>query len=147
MENSIQGRIFNEKRTRILGIICFFKIYLHPYRMHLDFEGLTHALQNSPPDCFVPSLRSGRPFESHPGIKNSRYPDGYLEFLVRLFLWDSIKWSALSTVFSIQEIHIPSTSVPDASGRLWILPRPKKHATGMFFAPPSVGPSFRIPTL
>ena len=37
---------------------------LHPYRMHPEYEGLSHGLQNSPPDCFVPSLRSGRPFES-----------------------------------------------------------------------------------
>ena len=33
-------------------------------RLHSQNDGLSHGLQNSPPDCFVPSLRSGRPFES-----------------------------------------------------------------------------------
>ena len=33
----------------------------------------------------------------------------------------------------------PSTSLRDASEHPWILPRPKKHATGMFFTPPVVG--------
>ncbi len=49
-----------------------FKINLHPYWMHLDFEGLSHALKNSPPDCFVPSLRSGRAFESHLSRKTKK---------------------------------------------------------------------------
>lgn len=38
-------------------------------------------------------------------------------------------------------VHIHS----DASGCAWILPRTKKHATGMFFTPPSVGPSSSNP--
>ena len=47
-----------------------FKFNPHPYRMRLEFEGLSHALPNSPPDCLVPSLCSGRAFESHLCTKN-----------------------------------------------------------------------------
>ena len=37
------------------------------------------------------------------------------------------------------------TPVPSASIRLWILPRPKKHATGMFFAPATQRPASSNP--
>ena len=40
-----------------------------------------------------------------------------------------------------------STSLQDASDYPWILPRPKKHATGMFFAPPQVGPASSNPII
>lgn len=39
----------------------------------------------------------------------------------------------------------PSTSLRDAAGCTWILPRPKKHATGMFFTPASQGPASSNP--
>ena len=39
----------------------------------------------------------------------------------------------------------PSTSLQDASGYLWILPRPKKVSTGHFFTPPAVGPASSNP--
>ena len=35
---------------------------------------------------------------------------------------------------------------PDASGCTWILPRPEKHATGMFFTPATQGPASSNPT-
>ena len=38
------------------------------------------------------------------------------------------------------------TTVPVAISDLWILPRTKKHATGIFFTPPSVGPSSSNPS-
>ena len=46
----------------------------HPYRMRPEIKGLSHGLKNSPPDCFSPRLRRGRPFESHPAYKKNRYP-------------------------------------------------------------------------
>ena len=55
----------------------------HPYGMRLGFEGLSPALKNMPPACFSPRLRRGRAFESARSIKKSRYPNGYLDFLVR----------------------------------------------------------------
>ena len=43
-------------------------------------RGLSHGLKNMPPACFLPSLRSGRPFESHLSRKKGA-PKG--SFLVR----------------------------------------------------------------
>jgi hypothetical protein len=34
-----------------------------------DSHGLSHALENLPPACFLPSLRSGRAFKSYTTIK------------------------------------------------------------------------------
>jgi hypothetical protein len=36
-----------------------------PYGMLSAFPGFFLALKKCPPDTFLPSLRSGRPFESH----------------------------------------------------------------------------------
>ena len=47
--------------------------------------------------------------------------------------------------WQFQQDWLPFTSVPDAPGNQWILPRTKKHATGIFFTPPSVGPSSSNP--
>ena len=45
--------------------------------MHLENEGLSHGLKNSPLDCFSPRLRRGRPFESYlPIYQKSRHPFG-----------------------------------------------------------------------
>ena len=51
-----------------------------PYGMRLESEGLSHGLKNMPPACFLPALRSGRPFESHLSRKKGA-PKG--SFLVR----------------------------------------------------------------
>ena len=49
----------------------------HPSGMRLSAEGLSHGLKNSPPDCFSPRLRRGRPFESTlPIYQKSRHQDG-----------------------------------------------------------------------
>ena len=43
--------------------------------------GLSHALQNNSPDCFAPSLRSGRTFESHSFMTQKRHgPAGHAFF-------------------------------------------------------------------
>jgi len=41
----------------------------------------------------------------------------------------------------------PSTSLQDASGYLWILPRPKKVSPGHFFTPPAVGSASSNPII
>ena len=51
-----------------------FRFHPHPYGMRLESGGLSHALQNSPQDCFVPALWSGLPFESHLKHKKSATP-------------------------------------------------------------------------
>lgn len=43
----------------------------HPYGMRPETNGFSHGLSNSPPDCLIPSLRSGRPFESRHSSKKS----------------------------------------------------------------------------
>ena len=40
------------------------KFHPHPSGMRLKFEGLSHELRKCPPDTFLPSLWSGRSFES-----------------------------------------------------------------------------------
>ena len=68
-------------------LIFLLEFYSHPFGKRLKSEGLSHALQNSPPDCFVPSLRSGRPFESYPSIKKEAARKGSLFFWCER--WDS----------------------------------------------------------
>ena len=53
-------------------------------------------------------------------------------------------WILLSNYSATNNILMP-TPVPDAFMRIWILPRPKKHATGMFFTLPPVGPASSNP--
>ena len=36
----------------------------HSFGMQPDAHGFSHGLKKCPPDTFLPSLRSGRPFES-----------------------------------------------------------------------------------
>ena len=36
----------------------------HPYWVRSDVHGLSHALENMPPTCFLPSLCSGQAFKS-----------------------------------------------------------------------------------
>ena len=63
----------------------------HPCRMRLKFKGLSHALQNSPPDCFVPSLCSGRAFESHLYTKIPVTPYGVTGILAYTTLLDTMQ--------------------------------------------------------
>ena len=84
--------------------------HLHPYGMHLENEGFSHGLKNSPPDCFSTWLCRGRPFESTlPIYQKSRHPNG-----------------------GRSGSPFPSTSLRDASGNGGTLPRAKKVSTGHF---------------
>ena len=53
-------------RSVIIGFLFSNKIapYPYPQGVRLWSNGFSHDLRNSPPDCFLPSLRSGRSFES-----------------------------------------------------------------------------------
>ena len=44
-----------------------------PIRVRSDAHGLSHALENMPPACFLPSLRSGRAFKSYTPIKKVQH--------------------------------------------------------------------------
>ena len=54
-----------------------------PYRLPSSVHGFSHGLTNSPPDCLLPSLRSGRPFESRPTYAKNPIPRWVSDFLVR----------------------------------------------------------------
>ena len=61
--------------------------YVHPstsLRMHPDVHGFSHDLRNSPPDCFLPSLWSGRSFESRSSLKILIPRMGYEDFWRRV---------------------------------------------------------------
>ena len=57
----------------VLGYIFGFIVdYVYPYAsygMQPDIHGFSHGLKKCPPDTFLPSLRSGRPFESRSAPK------------------------------------------------------------------------------
>ena len=54
----------------------------HPSGMLSAAPGFSHGLSNIPPDCYLPSLRSGRPFESHyPLIPENKKPRQKPRFL------------------------------------------------------------------
>ena len=74
-------------RTNDFSASDIFKFNPHPYRMRLEFEGLSHALPNSQPDCLVPSLCSGRSFESHLEHEKIQMPEGFFgaSVLIGLF--------------------------------------------------------------
>ena len=81
-----------------------FRFHPHPYGMRLKSGGLSHALQNSPPDCFVPSLCSGRAFEFHLEHKNSGHPvRGNRNFGASVLIGLFIK-CAHSNTYSISDI-------------------------------------------
>ncbi len=46
--------------------------------------GISHGLTNSPPDCLLPSLCSGRPFDFHILLPKKRHPVGCLFFWSRV---------------------------------------------------------------
>ena len=53
-------------------------ISAHIRRMRSEIHGLSHGLKKCPPDTFLPSLRSGRPFKSRlRKQKENGYPFGY----------------------------------------------------------------------
>ena len=52
----------------------------HPYGMRSVRNGFSHDLSNSPPDCFLPSLCSGRSFESRYNEKSGDHKCGHRIF-------------------------------------------------------------------
>ena len=60
---------------------CYMNRSQQPYRLPSSVHGFSHGLTNSPPDCLLPSLRSGRPFESHSFHKKKPHPNGWGFFL------------------------------------------------------------------
>ena len=70
-----------------LNIVRYvFDLRPHPFRMRPQIKGLSHGLKKCPPDTFLPSLRSGRPFVSlssgvpkkRPSVKTTSFgtPEG-----------------------------------------------------------------------
>ena len=57
--------------------------YPHPQGARLWTNGFSHDLINSPLDCLLPSLRSGRSFESRHRPKNEDCPFGQSSFFGR----------------------------------------------------------------
>ena len=50
-----------------LTVLCGNRVMLFHSQssgLRLEKHGISHGLTNSPPDCLLPSLRSGRPFDS-----------------------------------------------------------------------------------
>jgi len=81
--NVLLGLFEKCARTNGFSESDIFRFHPHPSGMRLKSEGLSHALQNSPPDCFVPSLCSGRDFESHLSRKQKylQIPNGIWRYL------------------------------------------------------------------
>ena len=75
-------------RTPLRGVSAI--LYAYPstsLRMRPDTHGFSHGLKKCPLDTFLPSLRSGRPFESLCIAKNKDTPAGCPYFWRRR--WDS----------------------------------------------------------
>ena len=69
--------------TTLGNYLVLFDFHLHPYGMHLAAEGLSHGLNKCPPDTCLHQCATGAVLSSPRRIKKSRYPFGYLDFLVR----------------------------------------------------------------
>ena len=61
-----------------------FDICSRSYGPRPDIEGFSHGLKKCPPDTFLPSLRSGRPFKSPIDDKNTHIPKGIWVFLAEM---------------------------------------------------------------
>ena len=57
--------------------------HLHPLRDASGKQGTLPRPKNSPPDCFYPGFAGGGLSSPARHNKKSRYPNGYLDFLVR----------------------------------------------------------------
>ena len=69
-------------------------IHQHPYGTQPDVHGFSHGLKKCPPDTFLPSLRSGRPFESSAAPPKRRTPKWVSFFLCLVNTIDAIKNTA-----------------------------------------------------
>ncbi len=56
----------------------------HPYRARSQVHGFSHGLKKCPPDTFLPSLRSGRPFKSLLLRQKEMPPFGGISFIYGL---------------------------------------------------------------
>ena len=59
---TLDAHLFNSSATH-------FAFCSHSYRLRPECEGFSHGLKKCPPDTFLPSLRSGRPFKSFPHLR------------------------------------------------------------------------------
>ena len=57
---------------------------LQSYEPQPESEGFSHGLKKCPPDTFLPSLRSGRPFKSPIDVKKPDTPKGGSGFLAEM---------------------------------------------------------------
>ncbi len=65
LSSSPSGKTKKQIPVWVSGLLQHrFDLCPHPYRMRPQTKGLSHGLKKCPPDTFLPSLRSGRPFES-----------------------------------------------------------------------------------
>ena len=69
-----------DRRYSCTSILAF---RLQSYGPQPESEGFSHGLKKCPPDTFLPSLRSGRPFKSPPSAKKV-HPEG-VDFLCCAF--------------------------------------------------------------
>ena len=75
--------VFLRGRGVIIGLQLLHKFDFcpHPQGVRSETIGFSHDLRNSPPDCFLPSLRSGRSFESqYPNKKSGTRRCGFQIF-------------------------------------------------------------------
>ncbi len=71
-----------KKDTTQMGGVSLLHMHFrpHPCRVRPKVHGFSHGLTNSPPDCWLPSLWSGRPFKSLLD-KKGHHPDGWCPIL------------------------------------------------------------------
>lgn len=79
-------------------------------------------------------------------IKRSRFSNGYLDLLVRVFVWDFSGKCVVPTLFSHQTyldlIHIHFICVSNSR----TLPRPIKQSIGLIHSCDPLRPGFRVPS-
>ena len=102
------------------------RLRLHPSGTHPKAQGLSHGLMKCPPDTSLPSLRSGRPFESPIRVLKKRR-------------------SRMGSHDPLYHAGSSSPSLRDASEDPGTLPQPKEVSTGHFLTLAALGPAFRVP--
>ena len=93
----------SQRADALVGQGFSVSIYI-PYGMHLGTEGLSHGLKNSPLDCFSPSLRSGRAFESLP-IYQKRGRRQASSFLGGVVIMDTSDGGNLTNAPILRNLH------------------------------------------
>ena len=72
------------RRDRRYSCISILAFRLQSSGPQPESEGFSHGLKKCPPDTFLPSLRSGRPFKSPIDVKKPDTPKGVSGFLCYL---------------------------------------------------------------